>query len=592
MLMKGLLSASRGSLLLERKSEMPVLNNVISPTPYKSPVLPEEAGIVPFKKVLGMHLNGHDASVAVVNDGELVEVIEFERVFREKHCRLNVLHPRFKKYVKWLFEDYKIGYDFDAVALHLHNFGSEPREYHEKVRKHAVEVVAEYLPHAHYLQLSHHLCHASSSYFTSPFEDAIILSMDGHGDDGSTIGFHGTGEKLSYIKGFPFSLGRAYSALSNIIGGIHSADGNSAGKVMGLTAYGNVKSEWKQPIHDFITSYTGLRSEFSPLYWEPGVADGVFYLPGFGVITGKEMFNGPEDPNAQDFAATFQEVWSQIVQNIISDLVHLTGTKNVCLVGGCALNATTNYDVMNMTEVEDIHLIPHPSDAGISSGAALYAAYAYCRRPWKGASNRFFSPYLGVPILDLDKLEILTVERTAERPQHPTARLAELIASGSKIGVMQGRSEVGPRALGNRSLLCDPRNPAMKDIINQQIKGREWYRPFAPVVREGEQDRFFVMSQPAPYMSFIANVRSEWVHSVPSIVHADGTARVQTISKEQNSFLWQLIGDFEEITGLPMLLNTSFNGRGEPIYTRIEEALRLLDATDLDGVYVEGSLFT
>ena len=567
------------------------LNNRLRSPSYHAPRIAPSVRAKPFRKILGIHANGHDANASVVMDGTVTEVIEFERVFGEKHCRLNVLHPRFDRYMDWLFNEHRVGTDFDAVALHLHNFGSEPREYVEMVQMRAVEVISRYLPAAHYLQLSHHLCHAASAYFTSPFDDAVILSFDGHGDDGSTVGFHAKGGALDYVRGWPFSMGRAYSALSNIIGGIHAKDGNAAGKVMGLTAYGKVVPEWTAAIQRFITSYTGLRSEFSPLYWEAGVADGQFVLPGFGAIEGKGAFNGPEDPKAQNFAATYQYVWSSIVQDIVRELIVTTGTKRVCLAGGCALNATTNYDVLHMPEVEDLHLIPNPSDCGLSVGAALYTAYTYQGTAWTGSPQRFTSPYLGLPILDIADLDRLAAERGGKRLVQPATELAKIIAEGTKIGLMQGRAEVGPRALGNRSILCDPRRADMKDLINQQIKGREWYRPFAPVVREGEQDRYFVMPRPAPYMSFIADVRSEWRDHVPAIVHADGTARVQTVTADQNPFLWELLGAYEKETGIGMLLNTSFNGRGEPIYSRIVEALNLLDTTDLDGVCVEGVLF-
>jgi carbamoyltransferase len=559
--------------------------------PYEAPRRQLADGDEPFRRILGLHLNGHDTSASVVVDGKLVEVIEYERVIREKHCRLNVLHPRYEKFMSWLFNDYGMDPAFDAVALHLHTFGSEPREYYAQVQSRAVEVAQQYIPSAHFLQLNHHLCHASSSYFTSPFGDAAILSIDGHGNDGSAIGFVADGSNVRYVKGWPYSLGRAYSALSNIIGGIYAKDGNAAGKVMGLTAYGKIREDWKAPIRRFITTYTGIRSEFSPLFWEASVADGVFDLPGYGPVLGKSAFKGPEDLMAQDFAATYQDVWSEVVQDMVRELLSETGKSRICLVGGCALNAATNFDILQMPEVADIHLVPHPSDMGISAGAALYAAHAYQGSVWTGATEKYMSAYLGVPILDRNSLEAVANDRAAERLAAPALRLAKMVASGAKLGIMNGRSELGPRALGNRSIICDPRNPDMKDIINNQIKGREWYRPFAPVVREGDQNRYFFMTQPAPYMSFIAHVRPEWADRIPSVVHADGTARVQTVSQEQNPFLWHLIEAFEKETGVGILLNTSFNGQGEPVMARISEALSLLDGTDLDAVFIEGYLF-
>lgn len=559
--------------------------------PHTAPRMESEASTTKFARILGVHVNGHDTSVAVVEHGELVEVIEFERVFREKHFRTNVLHPRFPRILAWLFDEYKMDPRFDAVALHLHRFGAESRQYVRDVQETAVAQLSKYVPDAHYLQLNHHLCHAASGYFLSPFDKACILSFDGHGNDGSTLGFSAHGNQISYVRDWPCSMGRAYTALSNIIGGIHSRDGNSAGKVMGLTAYGEVIDSWREPIRQFISSYQGIRSEFSPLYWEASVADEVFYLPGFGAIEGKNAFGGPDSKAAQDFATTFQAVWTEIVKDMVRELIQMSGSRTVCLVGGCALNAATNYEILQMPEVADLHLVPHPNDDGLSVGAALYTYYGYQNVAWKGAKNRYFSPYLGVPVLDSADLPALAAARNAQRLESPAKELAALIAQGTKVGVIQGRSELGPRALGNRSIICDPRDPAMKDTLNNDVKGREWYRPFAPFVKQSEQHRYFDLSVPAPYMSYIGYVLPEWVGRLPAITHADGTARVQTVTKDQNAFLWDLLDEFEKLTGVGVLLNTSFNGKGEPIISRVSEALAVLDSTRLDAVYADGWLF-
>lgn len=567
------------------------LNHAMDFVKYYAPHLEGDYSGLTFNRILGVHVNGHDTSIAVVENGELIEIIEFERVFREKHYRTNVLHTRFDKILSWMFNDYGLDPNFDAVALHIHYFGSESREYYQQVQREAVAKIANYVPDAHYLQLNHHLCHAASSYFISPFKKACILSIDGHGNDGSSLGFIAEGNNITYLRGWPFSLGRAYSALSNIIGGIYSKDGNSAGKVMGLTAYGRVINEWKDPIKRFISTYQGIRSEFSPLYWEASVADGVFELPGFGVIDGKNAFDGPESEQAQNFAATFQECWSEIVQDMVRDLINRTGCSDVCIVGGCALNAATNYDVLNMSEVKNLHLVPHPNDEGLSIGAALYTYYAYQKVEWNGYDKKYISPYLGVPVLDSDQLENFAKKRNAKFLADPATELAEIIASGKKVGVIQGRSELGPRALGNRSIICDPRDPKMKDKLNNDVKGREWYRPFAPFVKSEDQQKYFDLDVPSPYMSYIGYVLPEWIDKLPAITHVDGTARVQSVDEAQNPFLHSLLTAFEKLTGVGVLLNTSFNGRGEPIVTRISEALAILDSTELDAVYSNGWLF-
>ena len=559
---------------------------------FPPPLAPKLAdkGLPPFHRILGVHINGHDTSVAVVENGILTEVIELERVFREKHYRVNVLHPRFEKTLSWLFDEYKLDTSFDAVAIHIHYYGSESPEHFRNIQDTTVAGLSKYIPDAHYVQLNHHLCHASSSYFTSPFDKACILSYDGHGNDGATEAFLADGNQLSYLRSWPYSMGRAYSALSNIIGGIHSHDGNSAGKVMGLTAYGTVNENWIEPIKKFIRSYQGVRSEFSPQFWEASVADGVFDLPGFGAVAGKNTFDGPESKISQDFAASFQHSWTEVVKEMVLEIIEQTGCNDVCIVGGCALNAATNYEILQLPQVNRLHLVPHPNDDGISVGAALYCYYAYQGNAWNGASEDYFSPYLGVPVLDKEELPVIANQRKSRFLKEPFPLLAKMIAEGKIIGVIQGRSELGPRALGNRSLICDPRNPNMKDKLNNQIKGREWYRPFAPFVQEGKQLEYFNLNVPAPYMSYIGYVNPKWLGKLPSITHADNTARVQTVTKQQ-TFLWELLEEFEAQTGVGVLLNTSFNGQGEPIVTRISEALALLDNTDLDAVYSDGWLF-
>jgi carbamoyltransferase len=360
---------------------------------------------------------------------------------------------------------------------------------------------------------------------------------------------------------------------------------------MGLTAYGKIIKKWINPINEFITSYTGIRSEFSPLYWEAAIADNVFKLPGFGVVKGKNTFNGPEDINAQNFAATFQYCWSQIVQSMVHDLIKLTGINDVCVVGGCALNATTNYDLLNSKYINRLHFIPHPNDEGISAGAALYTYYSYQNKPWNGL-KKTFNPYIGLPIMDINQLKKFAKLRNADFIGHdPYSLLANEISSGKKIAVMNGRAEIGPRALGNRSIICDPRNKEMKDIINNTIKHREWYRPVAPAVRDGDQSKYFKIKSQSPYMSYIALVKNKWKNIIPSVVHQDNTSRVQTVTFESNPFFWNLINEFEKITGVGVLLNTSFNGKGQPIFSKISEALKLLDESDLDAVYIEGYYF-
>lgn len=536
----------------------------------------------PFNVVLGIHIGGHDSSVCLVIEGEIIEVVEFERVFRKKRYRIFPDNIRFDEMLDWLFNKYKITKEIDLVAMHIGHFRDE-------LLPLTIRKIKQYLPKAHYVKLNHHLCHASSSYFTSPYNKACILSYDGKGNDGSTITFIAEGNKLTYYKKWPFRMGTSFRALGSIIGDIHTYDNHTAGKTMGLTAYGKIIDAWKEPIRKFIKTYRPKRDQVAS--WEATIANGVFYLDGFGPVIGQNTFGGPSSVNAQNFAHTFQKVWTEITIEIVRETVRETGCKNFCVVGGAALNAVTNYHISKMKELENVHFIPNPNDSGLATGAALYGYYSYQSNEWNGR-KKYLSPYLGVSILDYDNIDNLAKIRNSKYISDPPKILAELISKGNIIGVIEGRSEIGPRALGNRSILCDPRNSQMKEILNQKIKGREWYRPFAPVVQEEDQAKYFDVNKPVPYMSLIGFVKEEWQLQIPSVTHVDGSARLQTVNRDQNIFLWELLEQFKRITGIGVLLNTSFNGKGEAIISKLSEALKLLDDTDLDYVYSNGWLFS
>lgn len=548
----------------------------------KAPKMIDREGKI-GNKILGIHVGGHDSSVAVIEAGEVKEVIEFERVFREKRYRIFPDSSRLDKALAWVFETYGLKTDFDAVAMHIGHFRDNYLEL-------TISKLQKYLPNAQYLRLNHHLCHAAASYFTSQYTDACILSYDGSGNDGSTVTFQAHGNSIQYEKVWPVRMGTSYRALGQIIGGIHEQDNHTAGKTMGLTAYGKVIDSWKKPIKNFIRTYYPIRDQIAS--WEPSVADGVFVLDEFGPIIGYNTFGGPENLRGQDFATTFQECWTEIVLEIIKNTVIQTGKTNVCIVGGSALNAITNYYVLKMPEVESAHFIPNPNDAGLAMGAALYYYYAYQGVEWNGLKDRYLNPYLGLPISDKHELDKLATSRKASRIIDPVSEIAQLLSDGKFIGVINGRSEIGPRALGNRSIICDPRNPSARDLLNSKVKFREWYRPFAPIVREEDLTTYFDISTPTPFMSVIAYVKPEWRSKLPGITHVDGSARLQTITREQNEFVWLLLEQYKKMTGVGVLLNTSLNGKGEPIIGSLSDALKLLDSTALDAIFSGCWLFT
>ena len=485
-----------------------------------------------FRRVLGLHTSAHDAAAAIVEDGEVVEVVEFERIFREKRYRVFPGTPRFDRCLDRLFQTSRIGSQFDAVAIQVNCF-------RHRAYESAIASLKRYIKDAHYVLINHHLCHAAGGYFTSPFEDAAIFSYDGLGNEGTTVGFTAEGNALEYVSEWPVNFGMAYRALGSIVGGIHEFDNHTAGKTMGLTAYGKVIEAWKPAINRFISEYWPLRESVAD--WEPSVADGAFYLEGFGPVRGANTFGGPTSRDAQDFARTFQECWSEAVLGCVQELLRKTGKRQLCVVGGAALNAITNRQIANMSEIDQVHFIPNCNDSGIAMGAALYCYFAYQGAAW-GGRRRGLSPYLGVPILDAGGIADASQTYRSRRLDKPIETIAELLAAGRLIGILMGRSELGPRALGNRSILCDARDPAMKTKLNESVKGREWYRPFAPVVRLEDAPEYFDVDRPVPYMSMVAFTRRQYRDRLGAVTHVDGSAGLQTVTREQHPFLWELLG--------------------------------------------------
>ena len=468
-----------------------------------------------------------------------------------------------------------------AVGLQLTRFA-------EDLSGEALEVIRHHLPASDVILLNHHLCHASSAYFTSPFDSAAILSIDGWGNDGPSVGFAARGNEIVYTRRWHYSLGLAYRALGTIIGGIESADLETAGKTMGLASYGKIREDWIDPISRFIREYRPRRDVLSS--WEPAVADGRFYLPGFGAVRGANAFGGPEDPLAQDFAATFQLCWTTLVLELASELRSITQMSNVCLTGGAALNVVANSALVKSKIFDRVHFIPNPNDAGLSVGAALYYFYGYDGAAWKPATGGF-CPFVGPEPFDLDDLSSLAASRKAEQLGNPAAELARLLGDGQIVGLIQGRAEIGPRALGGRSILASPDLAHTRERLNHRVKRREWYRPFALVLRMEDVAIYLNAEMESPYMSLVATVRPEWRPALQGVTHFDGTARYQTVMREASPFLHDVLTELERLGRVPVLLNTSFNGPGEPIIGRISEALALLDTAELDAVFAEGILF-
>ncbi|TBR17893.1 hypothetical protein EPO66_01880, partial [bacterium] len=559
-----------------------------------------------------------------VSDGKIVEIMEAERYFRQKryklHC-LNLNPGKQKSGYQYVdiselelflgFVGKKWGKVYDHLAVQNQGRQEEYQNLLTLLANHGFKFGEKY-------NVNHHLSHAALSFYTSVFDDAVILSYDGFGNDGVTVVFHGNND-IQYIGNSDIRFGQAYNNLGYIIGVSPDIAGSTAGKTMGLAAYGSVYNEWLPYARKYIRKYRkliphnveGLNNfgkahrinsvgldEIPELkkfvrkvkYPGKGFMGKLLQKTGLGIKHKELVLPGPEDKISQSLMHMVQLAWTEEVLDLLKKYKDVS--NNICVVGGCALNGITNYAIEKSGMFKNAYFVPNPSDCGVSAGAALYVNHKFGKITFSGAKD-YFSPYLGVEPFDLNELPAFK-EKFSWKEFSPDALpkiLAKLIYSDKIVGVIRGRYEVGPRALGNRSILCNPLNKNMRDILNQKVKHREWYRPFAPVVAAEDSHKYFTNSTDIPYMSVICYTRKEYIALLPSITHIDGSARVQTIKRPDNQFLYDTIKEFEKLSGFPIILNTSFNPRGEPILNFCAVGLDMLNNTDMDLVLIENTLF-
>lgn len=575
--------------------------------------------------VLGISL-GHDSSVSLVENGRILGIMEAERFFRQKRYKLHCVtlepgrHPSGFQHVD--IDDLRRflalataawGTRFDAIAVQNQGRTDELANLLTVLADAGIQWRDE-------RHVDHHLAHASLAYYTSPFADALVLSYDGMGNDGFTVLFKCTGSSITYLARDPHQFGRSYNNLGYMLGVRPDIAGSTAGKVMGLAGYAEPRPDWQPFASEYVARYAklpprtvdGLNTygkghrinslgldrieELQPFVQvdddAPGLRARLASLAGRHRRTHELRLPGPEHPLAQALAHTVQNAWTDEVLRL---LVRFRDTsRNIAVVGGCALNGVTNYQIEQRRLFERTHFLPNPTDCGLSAGAALHAYYQLSGAPFAGHAG-YLAPYLGVEPFDCADLPTLQRRFPHRRIEGPEAHLAEVLASlvhrDLIVGVIRGRYEVGPRALGNRSIFCNPLNPSMRQILNDRVKHREWYRPFAPVVAAEDASRFFTNTADIPYMSVICFTRPEYRTLLPSITHVDGSARVQTIRRDHHPFLHAALKAFERLSGVPVLLNTSFNPGGEPILNYCAVGLEMLETTDLDLVLIDDVLF-
>jgi carbamoyltransferase len=435
-------------------------------------------------------------------------------------------------------------------------------------------------------RFEHHLSHAALGCYTSPFREAACAVVDGFGEWTTQAFFRYAGGEIRRLRPAPGvprrggSLGTFYGMICSLCG--FDAVLGEEWKVMGLAAYGKVDPYLQQLLRPLVR-IDGLRvvAGCSP----PAYRHRLRRL--------LRLARRPEDPPlwAADLARTGQEVFGEHMRELLANLHAASGSENLVLAGGCALNSSWNGRILAETPFARLHVPSAPADDGNALGAALLAFHR--DHPAAGSLPRHLPPYLGSEISPAALARLLAhggLTRARRLPETLTRCTAEILAAGKVVGWIQGRAEFGPRALGNRSILADPRSTLLRDRINGEVKFREPFRPLAPAVLEEYGDRYFEDYQSSPYMERTLRFRPEARRRVPGVVHVDGTGRLQSVRRDWTPLFHQLISDFHQLTGVPMLLNTSFNVRGRPIVHSLEDAVAVFLTTALDALAIHDCL--
>ncbi len=547
--------------------------------------------------ILGVSCFFHDAAACLVQNGQLIAAASEERFTRIKHdpaFPVNAIEYCLRN-GQMIIDDinYVVFYDkpfrkFDRILTTY--FATYPKSLHAFVKAIPVWLKRKlWTPQLieqeiHYdgpvLFCDHHLAHAASAFLLSPFKKAAILTIDGVGEWDTAS--YGVGDRIQIDLHrelrYPHSLGLLYNAFTYYLGFKVNSDEY---KVMGLAPYGTPKFTNK------IKQLIDIRDDGS------FKLDLDYFAYPYGLRMTNERFHRlfdeplriPESELTQthkDIAASIQAVTEEIVLKMARHLYQETRLPDICLAGGVALNSVANGRLLRESPFENVFIQPAAGDAGGAIGAAFFTYNSLLKNPQRfGMEHANWGPEF-----DHDEIQLFLrnegISFIDYSDEQLIEKVAELIAADKIIGWFQGRMEFGPRALGNRSILANPRNPAMKDILNNKIKFREDFRPFAPVVLEEDAADYFEIDRPSPFMLLVAQVKDEKRAEIPAVTHINGSARIQTINQQQNPFLYKLLQAFKKITGCPVLVNTSFNVRGEPIVCTPREAFQCYQNTGMD----------
>ena len=437
--------------------------------------------------------------------------------------------------------------------------------------------------------LEHHQCHAASSFFVSGFDRAAILTWDGTGEDTTTLFTQGEDNHIKVLKRIklPHSLGQFYSAVTNFIG--FDMFGGDEWKVMGLAAYG------KPEFYDFFANRVLTVNGNHDFHLNIRVLD--HHLAKHYQFSEEisSALGPPRQPDEElnqrhwNIAASAQKVLEETALHLIRGLHEMTGEENLCMAGGVAFNSVMNGRIMTESPFKNYFVQPAAGDAGCSLGAALMVHHQLLKQPRKfKMEHAYYGPGFNSGEC-AEALKTAGLRFETLNDDEMCSRVARMLADGAILGWFQGRMEFGPRALGNRSFIADPRRADMRELLNRKVKLREWFRPLAPSMKEEVSAEIFGKPHHDPFMITVLHVAEEQRERFPAVVHVDGTARPQTVSRKTNPRYWQLINEFEKLTGCPMVLNTSFNIQ-EPIVCSPEDAIKTFQSASFDALVLENHL--
>lgn len=532
--------------------------------------------------ILGLNLI-HDTSAALIKDGKIIGAIEEERLNGQKHTDNFPIQS-----IEWLLQEAGIkisdvdhvvtSFEFEKFKNNKNPFEEntnmnddaspegllEIQKDNETLYKKVKQSLRQHGIHK-WTDINHHLSHAAGGYFLSGFKETNILVVDGRGENVSTSLYYAKGLNINLIEDYSIndSLGQLYTYVTKLCG-LYTYRGQE-GKTMGLSPYGKHHKE----LHDIFSEIITFNEK-----------DYTINRTNMRKLEKYSRENGKIDEISQALAYHVQQLYEKALKFIVSNLTKMTGCKNLVLSGGVALNCKGNGSLLENRLVDNLYVQPAANDGGTSLGAALYYFHNVLQNK---IENKYQTDvYLGPSFSNEKILQMLdTYKIPYKKSENIALDTANLLADGNIIAWFQGSMEFGPRALGNRSILADPRDERMKDKINKNVKFREPWRPFAPSILMDYAVNYFEDVIESPHMTVSFRVKEEMRNSIPAAVHIDGTARIQTVSKSNNLRYYELLNHFYQITGVPVLLNTSFNGP-EPMVCSPRDAIRTFFSSGLE----------